>query len=73
MKQKIYEYCKTFSKNLKNERLACNMTQKQVAEKMGIKTQSYQAYENNISLPTVENLLKLSLIFNVSLNDLFEK
>lgn len=71
MKQKIYLYSKNFSKNLKAERLACNMTQKQVSELMGIKTQSYQAYENNISLPSTENLLKLSIIFNISIDELF--
>lgn len=71
MKQKIYLYSKNFSKNLKSERLACKMTQKQVAELMGIKTQSYQAYENNISLPSVENLLKISIIFNISIDELF--
>ena len=57
--------------NIKNERKALNLTQKEVAEKIGIKTQSYQAYENNIALPTVENLLKLSIFFDMSIDELF--
>ena len=72
MREKIYRYCKNFSKNLKAERVALGMTQKEVAEKLGIKPQSYQAYENNISMPTTENLLKLVDLFDLSLDDVFE-
>jgi len=72
MEQKIYNYCKNFAKNIKNERLAMNLTQKEVAEKLGIKAQSYQAYENCVAMPTVENLLKLSTLFNISIDELFE-
>ncbi|MBE7075355.1 MAG: helix-turn-helix transcriptional regulator [Clostridiales bacterium] len=73
MEEKIYEICNNFAKNLKTERLAHNMTQKQVAEKIGIKTQSYQAYEKGITLPTTVNLLKLSFLFRVSIDELFER
>ena len=72
MKEKIYEYSKNFAVNLKAERLAKHFTQKQMAEKMNIKTQSYQAYECNISMPTAENLLKIVEILNISLDELFE-
>ena len=72
MKEQIYKLNMNFSKNLKTERIANNMTQKCFAEKIGIKTQSYQAYESGISMPTVENLLKICLILNVSLDYLFE-
>ena len=54
------------------ERLARKMTQKQVAEHLGIKTQSYQAYESNVALPNVINLLQLAELFNISVDDLFE-
>ena len=73
MEEKIYEICKSFSSNLKAERLAKHLTQKQVAEKMGISIQSYQAYEKGIALPTTINLLKLSFLFKVSIDDLFER
>lgn len=72
MKEKIYKYCKNFAKNLKTERITKGLTQKQVAEAIGIKTQSYQAYESNLATPTVENLLKLSIFFDVSLDELFD-
>lgn len=72
MNKKIYELCKNFSKNLKMERKSRKLTQKQVAELIGIKTQSYQAYENCTALPNVVNLLKLSQIFDMSIDELFE-
>ena len=72
MKQEIYKLTQNFSKNIKIERKSHKMTQKQVAQAIGIKTQSYQAYEKNISMPSLENLLKLAIIFDVSLNELFE-
>ena len=72
MKEKIYLYCKNFSKNLKIERKSRNLTQKQVADMIGIKTQSYQAYENSVALPTVENLLRIVVLFNLSLDEMFE-
>ncbi len=72
MEKIFYKYCKNFATNLKIERLARKMTQKQVAECLGIKTQSYQAYENNVSMPNLINLLKLVELFNLSIDDLFE-
>ena len=72
MKEQIYKMCKNFAKNLKLERKIRNLTQRQVADALEIKTQSYQAYENAISMPTVENLLKISLFFNISIDELFE-
>ncbi len=72
MKEKIYKYLQNFAKNIKIERKSKNLTQKQVAEAIGVKTQSYQAYENGIAMPTIENLLKLSLLFEISIDDLFE-
>lgn len=72
MKEKIYKYVENFSKNLKNERKIRKLTQKQVADSLGIKTQSYQAYETCIAMPTVENLLKISIFFDLSIDELFE-
>lgn len=72
MKEQIYKMCKNFAKNIKFERNLRNLTQKQVAEALEIKTQSYQAYENYVTMPTVENLLKISLFFNISIDELFE-
>lgn len=72
MKKEIYKLMENFSRNIKIERISHRMTQKQVADSLKIKTQSYQAYEKNVAMPSLENLLKLAILFDVSLNDLFE-
>ncbi len=72
MKEKIYKFCDNFAKNIKNERLALGLTQKEVADRIGVKTQSYQAYEKNIAMPNLVNLLKLAELFHISLDELFE-
>ena len=72
MKEKIYKFNNNFAKNLKRERIANNLTQKNFASQIGITTQSYQAYEAGLTMPTAENLLKICLILNVTLDYLFE-
>lgn len=59
-------------KNLKRLRKENNLTQKQVAEKLGIKHQSYQAYENGLSVPTLQNFIKLTKVFEVTYEELLE-
>lgn len=71
-KNKLYKHTEVFAKNLKIERTSRNLTQKALAECLGIKTQSYQAYEKGVSLPSAENLIKISIVLGVSLDDLFE-
>ena len=53
-------------KTIKQLRIDSKLTQKQVAEKIGIAYQSYQAYETGITVPTLKNLLKLCEIFEVT-------
>ena len=72
LKNSVYKHSKIFAENLKSERVAKNLTQTQLASSIGITTQSYQAYEAGLTLPTTENLLKLSLILDISLDELFE-
>ncbi len=72
MNEKLYKYCKNFAKNIKLERRAGNLTQKQVAQQIGITPQSYQSYEAGESTPTLINLLKLCVLFDCSLDELFE-
>lgn len=60
------------SKNLKDLRKASGMTQKQVAEKLQIAYQSYQAYELGLTVPTLKNFIKLTKLFDVSYEDLLD-
>ena len=56
------------SKNLKDLRKQYGYTQKQVAEKLSITYQSYQAYELGLTLPTYINFIKLADLYDVSLD-----
>lgn len=53
---------------LKELREKHSFTQKYVAERLGIKYQSYQAYELGITVPTLRNFIKLADIYDVSLD-----
>jgi transcriptional regulator with XRE-family HTH domain len=48
-------------------------TQTDVAEKLRIKYQSYQAYELGISVPSLQNFIALAELYDVSLDFLIGK
>ena len=60
------------SKNLKDLRKQYDYTQAYVANQIGITCQSYQAYEWGITVPTLQNFIKLAKLYNVSYDDLLE-
>ncbi len=62
--QEIYN----FSKIIRDLRKQSGLTQKEVAQKLNIKTQSYQAYETGVTVPTLQNFIKLADLFDVSLD-----
>lgn len=49
-----------------------NLSQEQLAEKIGITRQAITKWENNESIPDIDNLIKLSNIFNVTLDQLLK-
>lgn len=55
-----------FSDSLKRFRKDLSLTQKQVAEAIGIQTNAYQAYEYGKSKPSIEVLEKIAIAFKVS-------
>ena len=79
MKDKVDKQLKTLGKTLRELRegtLMPNgncMTQREVALILGIQYQSYQAYERGISYPSLPNFLKLSELYDVSLDYLVGK
>lgn len=58
------------NKNLKFLRAQHGMTQKQLAEKLGLKQAAIGAYEEERSTPPLTSLLDITKIFNVNLDDL---
>ncbi len=59
-----------FQSNLKILRKAKNLKQREVAESVGIKVCSYQAYEEGRANPRFEGLAKIADFFEVTTNDL---
>ncbi len=54
-------------------RMQNGWTQTDVAEKLNIKYQSYQAYELGVSVPTLQNFIALAELYDVSLDFLVGK
>lgn len=59
-----------FSQKLKELRLKANLTQKQIADKLGISQQAYARWETGNHKPTLDTLEKLSHFFNVPIEEL---
>jgi transcriptional regulator with XRE-family HTH domain len=57
---------KIFSERLKELRVSSCYTQQQIAEKLNIKQQSYSRYEYGNGEPSLETLVKIAKIFDVS-------
>ena len=57
---------------LKVERAILNLTQEELAEKIGVSRQTINSIENNRFVPSTLLALKLSKLFEKSVNDFFE-
>lgn len=55
-----------FSKRLKELRLDGGFTQQSIADELGIKQQSYARYELGNGEPSLQTLVKIAEIFDVS-------
>lgn len=69
--ENIEKYLRNLPLNLKQLRKSAGFTQKQLADKLGITYQSYQAYEYGKTLPSLPIILSVVEIFDVSLDSLF--
>lgn len=58
----------TLGESLKRFRKSRNLTQKQVANKLGIFPQMYQTYESDKKVPAATVLINMAKNFNVSLD-----
>ena len=55
---------------LKKARTDNNFTQQKLAEKLNISSQSVSKWENGLSLPNIEEIIKIADIYNMSIDDL---
>ena len=61
---------KKFCKNLKDARKLCNLTQRQIADILGVVESCYANWEQGRTEPNIEMLRKLGAIFNIQIDDL---
>lgn len=64
---------KVFGNRLKDLRTTKGLTQKQLAAQLDVSGNTVYAWENDLQEPSMQSLLKLSEIFDVSLDYLFGK
>ncbi|MNJ94612.1 HTH-type transcriptional regulator ImmR [compost metagenome] len=58
---------------LKEKRLAANLTQAEVAHKMGYSSPQFVSnWERGVSNPPVETLKELAKLYNASIDDIYE-
>ncbi len=57
--------------NLKSIRIKSGLTQKQVAEKVGILVQAYQAYEYGKYYPTVNTAIDIAKALNSTVEEIW--
>lgn len=62
-----------FSENLKKYRIAKNYTQEQVAETLGVNTQTVSRWECGTTLPDVLTLPSLARLYEVTVDDFYKK
>ncbi|HDR8324827.1 TPA: helix-turn-helix transcriptional regulator, partial [Bacillus cereus] len=58
------------SKQIQYFRKRDNMSQEELAEKLHVSRQSISNWENERNYPDIHNLLMMSILFDVSLDDL---
>lgn len=61
-----------FAKQIKQLRIANSYTIRSLAEKLGVKTSRVSMWECEGCIPHMDLLLKISHLFDVSINDLLE-
>lgn len=58
---------------LRHYRVEKNMTQKEIADKVGVKLTTYNAYEKGVSEPCAEILVRLSIVLDISTDELLQR
>ena len=58
------------ARNILNLRKAANLTQEQIAERIGVARQTIAKWENGDSVPDIDSCSRIADMFNVSLDDL---
>jgi len=60
-----------FAEKLKSIRKQAGMSQEQLAEKLGVSRQAVTKWETNAGIPDMENIMAVSALFDISIDELF--
>ena len=63
----------TFGKILKSKRLQKKLTQEELSEKLLISRPTISSWESDKTLPDISNLLKMSVLFGCTLDELLKE
>lgn len=61
----------TVGENIRKKRKDMGLTQKELAEKVGVATITIQQYERNVRVPKIETLSKIGIVLGVSWYELY--
>lgn len=73
MKERKYMNITILSENLKKYRTARNLTQEQVASKLGVNAQTISRWECGTTLPDVLMLPEIAKLYEITVDDLYKK
>lgn len=77
-KRKVSNVNPIIGRRLKQFRVACGITQEQIAEKLNVNRSTYTKYETGVSEPSIDILSRIVSIFGIDFNsvlgeeDMFE-
>ena len=61
-----------FNENLSEKRMQRGLSQKAMAEAIGVAQSTYSLYEKGAREPNISKIVKISEVLNISIDDLFE-
>ena len=61
-----------FAGKLKTLRKQSGMSQEKLAEKLGVSRQAITKWETGSGIPDIENIMAISSLFNISIDELWE-
>lgn len=70
MNEKNYDFAGNFAKNLTYLRKSKKISMQQLADEIGLSRATLSHYENGNRLPEFENIIKLALYFECSIDEL---
>ena len=60
----------TFAEKLKSIRKQAGMSQEKLAEKLGVSRQAVTKWETDAGIPDIENIMAISALFDLSIDEL---